>query len=84
MRERASLFIPFKSLTKHKTRAHFSSLTGPASPKEAPNTHYMMLHWGLLPRLTMDVVPQDLDTIKTFRKEVNMTPMRVHQHIMII
>ena len=75
---------PFNSLTKHKTGAHMSSLTGPTSPRETPNTHYMMLHWGLLPRLTTEVVPQGLDTIKTSRKEANTSPMGVQQHTMII
>ena len=62
---------PFKSLNKHNTGAHMSSMTGLTSPKETPNTHYMMLHWGLLPPLTTKVVPQGLDTIKTSCKEVN-------------
>ena len=25
------------------------SLTGPTSPRETPNTHYIILHWGLFP-----------------------------------
>ena len=60
------------------------TLIGTTSPRETPNTHYMMLHWGLLPRLTTEVVPQGLDTIKTSRKEENMSPMGVQQHTMII
>ena len=28
------------------------TLTGMTSPRETPNTHFMMLQWGLLPRLT--------------------------------
>ena len=59
------------------------SLTGPTSPRETPNTPYMMLHWGLFPPLTTEVVPQGLDTIKTSRKGVNTSPMGVQQHIMI-
>ena len=54
-----------------------SSLTGLTSPKEAPNTHYMMLHWGPLPQLTTEFVPQVLDIVKTSRKGVQ-------QHTMII
>ena len=50
-----------------------SFLTGPTSPKENPNTHYVILHWGLLHRLTMKVVPQGLDTIKTSREGVGGT-----------
>ena len=83
MRERASLFIPFKSLTKHNIMSHFSSLTGLSSPREAPNTHYMMLHLGIFPPLTMKVVPQGLNTIKTSCKGVNTSPMWVQQHTMI-
>ena len=49
-----------------------SSLIGLTSPREAPNTHYMMLHWGLLFRLTTKVVPQVLYIIMTSRKEVNV------------
>ena len=52
--------------------------------REDPNTHYMMLHWGILPQLTTEVVPQGLDTIKTSHKEVNTSPMGVQQHTMII
>ena len=43
-----------------------------------------MLHWRLFPQLTMNVVPQGLDTITTSRKEVNTYPMGVEQHIVII
>ena len=60
------------------------SLTGLTSPKETPNTQYMMLNWGLLPRLIMEVVPQCLDTINTSRKEVNTSLMGAQQHTMII
>ena len=56
-----------------------SFLTWPTSPREIPNTHYIMLHWGLLPRLTTEVVPQGLETIKTSRKGVNTSPMGVQQ-----
>ena len=45
-----------------------SSLTRSTSPRETPNTHYMMLFWGLLSQLTMEVVPQGLDIINTSRK----------------
>ena len=61
-----------------------SSLIGLNSPREAPNTHYMMLHWGLLPRITMEVLCQGLDTIKTSHKKVNTSPMGIQQHTMII
>ena len=54
---------PFKSLTKYKTQAYMSCHMGPTSPRETTSTYYMMLHLGLLPRLTSEVVPQDLDTI---------------------
>ena len=54
------------------------------SPKETPNTHYMMLYWGLFPRLTTKVVPEGLNTINTSRKEANTPPMGVQQHTMII
>ena len=47
-----------------------SSHMGPTSLRETIITYYMMLHWGLLPRLTTKVVPQDLDTIKTSHKGV--------------
>ena len=36
----------------------------PTSPRETIITYYMMLHWVLLPRLTTEVVPQGIDTIK--------------------
>ena len=44
----------------------------------------MMLQWGLLNRLTMKVVPQGIDTIKTSCKGVNKSLMGVQQHAMII
>ena len=59
-------------------------LAGQTSPRETPNTRYMMSQWGLLPLLTMEVEPQYVDTIKTSRKEVNTSPMGVEQHTMII
>ena len=60
------------------------TLTGPTSPRETPNTHYMMLHRGLLPQLTTKVVPQGLDTIRTSRKEENTSLIGVQKHTMII
>ena len=60
-----------------------SSHMGPTSPRETTTTYYMMLHWGLLSRLTTEVVPQGLYTIMTSQKEANTSPMRV-QHTMII
>ena len=54
-----------------------SSLIGSNSPRETPNTHYMMSHWGILPQLKKKVVSQGLDTINT-------SPMGVKQHTMII
>ena len=51
-----------------------SSHMGPTSPRETTSTYYMMLNWGLLPRLTMEVVPQDLETIYTSRKGVTHIP----------
>ena len=51
-----------------------SSLTGSTSPRETPNTHYMMLFWGLLSQLTMEVVPQGLEKIYTSRKGVTHIP----------
>ena len=51
-----------------------SSHLGPTSPRETTNTYYMMLHWGLLPRLKTEVVPQGLDTIWTSRKGVTHIP----------
>ena len=65
-----SLFIPFKWMTKHKNGSHLSSLIGMNSPKETPNTHYMMLHSRLFPWLIIELVPQGLDTIKTSLKGV--------------
>ena len=61
-----------------------SSLIGSNSPKETPNTHYMMLHWALFPRFTMKVVPQGINKIKTSLKWVNTSPMGVQQHTMKI
>ena len=49
---------PFKSLTKYKNGSYMLSHMGPTSPRETTITHYMMLHWGLFPRLTPKVVPQ--------------------------
>ena len=34
------------------------TLTRSTSPRETPNTHYMILHWELFPRITMQVIPQ--------------------------
>ena len=61
-----------------------STHMGPNSPKETTITYYIMLHWGLLPQLTMEVVPQGLNTIKTSHKGVNTSPMGAQQHTMII
>ena len=83
MRESASLFISFKWLTFRWLNQPVT-LRGPTSPRETPNTHYMMLYYGLLPRLTTEVVPQGLDTIKTSHKGVNTSLMGVQQHTMII
>ena len=47
------------------------SLTELTSPRETLNTHYMMLHWGIFPRIIMEVVTQGLDTLKTSH---NVTP----------
>ena len=41
------------------------TLTWPNWPRETPKIHYMMLHWGLFPRFTSNVVPQCLYTIIT-------------------
>ena len=60
------------------------ALPGPNSPRETANIHSMMLNYGLFPRLTKEVVPQGLDTIKTSRKEENTYLMRVQQHTIII
>ena len=49
-----------------------SSHMGPISPKETTSTHYMMLHSGLFPRLTIEVVPQGLYTIM---------PLKAGKHI---
>ena len=51
-----------------------SSHMGPTSSRETTSTYYMMLHWGLLSQLTMEVVPQGLDTIYTSRKWVTHIP----------
>ena len=61
-----------------------SSLTGLNFPRETPNTHYMMLHRGLFPRLTTKVVTQSLDTINTYRKGINRSLMGVQEHTLII
>ena len=60
------------------------TLTGPTSSRETPKIHYMMLHWGLLPWLTTEVVPQGLYTVMASRKEANTSSMGVQQHIVII
>ena len=65
---------PFKSLTKYKTWAYMSSHMGPTSPRETTIKYYMMLHWGLLPQIIMEFVPQGLDTIYTSRKGVTRIP----------
>ena len=75
---------PFKLHSKHNIGAHMSSLTRPTSPKETPNTHSIMLNWGLFPRLTTKFVPQGIDTIKTSHKGVNTSPIGIQQHTMII
>ena len=74
MRESTSLLYPFKSLTKYKNWAYMSSHMGHTSPRETTITYYMMLHWGLFPRLTIKVVPQGLETIQTSRKGVTHIP----------
>ena len=43
------------------SRDYMSSHMGPTYPRETTITYYMMLHWGLLPQLTSEVVPQGLD-----------------------
>ena len=53
-------------------------------PRETPKIHYMMLHWELFPRLTMEVVPQGPCTIMTSQKEGNTSSMGVQQHTLII
>ena len=60
------------------------TLTQLTSPRETPKIHYMMLHWGLLPRLTTEFVPQGIYTIMTSRKEENTYTMGVQQHTLII
>ena len=61
-----------------------SSHMGTTSPRETKITYYMMLHWGLFPQVTMEVVPQGIDMIKTSRKGVHTSPMGVQQDTMII
>ena len=51
-----------------------SSHMGPTSRRDTKSTYYMMLHWGLLPQLTTEVLPKDLDTIQTSRKGVTHIP----------
>ena len=60
------------------------TLTRLTAPRETPKIHYMMFHWGLLPRLTTEVVSHGLYIIMTSRKEVNTSSMGVQQHTMII
>ena len=50
------------------------TLTGPTYPRETTIIYYMMLYWGLLPRLTTKVVPQGIDTIYTSHKGVTYIP----------
>ena len=50
-------------LTKDSIRSYVSYHMGPTSSTKTTSTYYMMLHWGLFPRLTTDLVPQGLDTI---------------------
>ena len=71
-------------ITKYNIQAHMSFHMGPTTPRETTSTYYKMLHWGLLPRLTTDIVTQGLDTIYTFRKVVTHIPNGVQQHTMII
>ena len=40
-------------------------VTGLTFPRETPKIYYMMFHWGLFPRLTIEVVPQGIYTIIT-------------------
>ena len=82
--ERLPIYIPFKWLNKHIIGAYLSSLTGLTSPRQTPNTHYMMLHWGVFPWLTIEVVPQGPYTIIKPQKEENTSLMGVQQHTMII
>ena len=51
-----------------------SSHIKPTSPRETTIAYYMMLHWGLLPQLTTEVVPQGLDTIYKSHKRVTHIP----------
>ena len=57
---------------------------GPTSPRETTSIYYMMLRWGLFPRLTIGVVPQGIYTIMTSLKEANTSSMGIQQHRMII
>ena len=72
---------PFMSLTKYNAQAYMSSHMGPTSPRETKITYYMMLHWGLLPRLTTEVVPQGLDTIMTSHKGIKTHPQWGYNNI---
>ena len=60
------------------------NLTGPNSPRETPKIHFIILNWGLLPRLTTEVEPQAPYIIMASRKEGNTSPMGLQQHAMII
>ena len=51
------------------------NLVGSTSLRETPQIHDMMLHCGLFPRLTTQVVPQGPYTIMTSQKEENTSPM---------
>ena len=54
------------------------------SPRETPIIHFIILKWGLLPRLTTEVEPQGPYIIMTSWKEGNTSPMSLQQHAMII
>ena len=54
---------PLNSLNKYKTWSYMSSHMRPTYIGETTITYYTMLHWGLLPQLTTEVVPQGPDTI---------------------
>ena len=43
-----------------------------------------MSHWGSLPRLTTEFVPQCLHTVKASHKEEKKSPLGAQQHTMII
>ena len=60
------------------------TLEGSNSPRETPKVHFIILKWGLLPRLTMKVVPQGPYTIITSQKGENTSLMGVQQHTIII